>query len=314
MAASIRTFRVRPGPWTKRICYVFTGVMNKCKRKISSESHNYCLNILRKHDYENFLCLLQLPHQALASAVAVRAFNAEIAGIKDSVSEKTIGQMRFRFWKDSIENIYKSRPPNHPIAIELSRAVESHKLSKRWFNRVLEAREETIDDRPFQTLESAEEHAENTSSSILYLILESLGVQDLHADHAASHIGRAQGLVTLLRSVPFHAQRRNVLLPMEITSKHKVSQEDLIRGKMEQPAKDVMFEIASRANAHLETARSFRKDVPKEALPAFLVTLPMHDFLTAIQKVDFDVFDPKLQRRNHMLPVRLWLQHKRKTY
>ncbi|XP_033105114.1 NADH dehydrogenase (ubiquinone) complex I, assembly factor 6-like isoform X2 [Anneissia japonica] len=225
-----------------------------------------------------------------------------------------IGQMRFRFWKDALENIYKGRPPDHPIATELHRAVGSHKLSKRWLSRLLEAREESIDDKAFQTLEAAEQHAENTASSTLYLILESLGVQNLHADHAASHVGRAQGLATLIRSVPFHARRRNVLLPMDVTSKHKVSHEDIFRGKIDQRVKDVIFEIASRANMHLETARSFRQDVPKEAFPLLLVTRPLQDFVDAIQKADFNAFDPKLQKRNYMLPLRLWLQQMRRTY
>lgn len=42
------------------------------------------------------------------------------------------------------------------------------------------------------------------------------GVKDVHADHAASHIGKAQGIVTCLRATPYHSQRRRVYLPMDI--------------------------------------------------------------------------------------------------
>lgn len=42
------------------------------------------------------------------------------------------------------------------------------------------------------------------------------GVTDVHADHAASHIGKAQGIVTCLRATPYHSSRRKVYLPMDI--------------------------------------------------------------------------------------------------
>lgn len=36
------------------------------------------------------------------------------------------------------------------------------------------------------------------------------------ADHAASHVGKAEGVVTLLRATAYHRTKRNVLLPMDI--------------------------------------------------------------------------------------------------
>ena len=37
----------------------------------------------------------------------------------------------------------------------------------------------------------------------------------MQADHAASHAGRCDGLVTLVRALPHHAQRSRVLLPID---------------------------------------------------------------------------------------------------
>lgn len=38
----------------------------------------------------------------------------------------------------------------------------------------------------------------------------------MSADHAASHVGKAEGVVTLLRATAYHRTKRNVLLPMDI--------------------------------------------------------------------------------------------------
>lgn len=49
-----------------------------------------------------------------------------------------------------------------------------------------------------------------------HVISAILGVRDIHADHAASHIGKAQGIVTCLRATPYHSARQKVFLPMDI--------------------------------------------------------------------------------------------------
>ena len=45
------------------------------------------------------------------------------------------------------------------------------------------------------------------------------GVEDVNSDHAASHVGKAETIVTLLRAVPYHCSRRVVLLPMDIVTR-----------------------------------------------------------------------------------------------
>ena len=48
-----------------------------------------------------------------------------------------------------------------------------------------------------------------------------LGVKDVHADHAASHIGKAMGIVTLLRAAPYLVSQSKVYIPSDILIKVK---------------------------------------------------------------------------------------------
>ncbi|KAL8589320.1 hypothetical protein ACOMHN_052323 [Nucella lapillus] len=274
----------------------------------------YCVKLVKNHDYENYLCCLLLPKQLQRAAFAVRAFNVELAQVRDVVSEKTIGAMRMQFWKDAVDKLLEGSPPQTPVAVELAGAARYFKMSKRHFKNIVEARAGQLETDGFRTLEEIEKYAENTSSSLHYLVLECLGVKNVHADHAASHIGKAQGLTTVLRALPYHAQRRRVYLPLDLIVKHKVSQEDVIRGRSEQSLLDAVFDLASAAHVHLQTARSFQKDVPKEAFGAFLNTLPCDLYLQNLEKVNFNAFDPKLQGRNSSLPFQLWLQKQRRKY
>uniref|UniRef100_A0A8P4GLN7 NADH dehydrogenase (ubiquinone) complex I, assembly factor 6 n=1 Tax=Dicentrarchus labrax TaxID=13489 RepID=A0A8P4GLN7_DICLA len=272
------------------------------------------LLLLRSRDYDGFVSSLLLPEEARRSSLALRAFNVELAQVKDSVSQKTIGLMRMQFWKTAIEDIYRDDPPNQPVTAELWRAVRQHYLTKRWLLRIITEREKDLDDRAYRNLQELEAYSENTQSSLLYLLLESLGLKNVHADHAASHIGKAQGIVTCLRATPYHSSRRKVYLPMDICMLHGASQEDFIRGSREQNVRDVVYDIASQAHVHLQHARSFSSNVPATATPAFLQTVVVEDYLQRVRRADFDVFSPSLQNKNPLLPFQLYLRSWKKTY
>uniref|UniRef100_A0A3Q2XUX2 NADH dehydrogenase (ubiquinone) complex I, assembly factor 6 n=1 Tax=Hippocampus comes TaxID=109280 RepID=A0A3Q2XUX2_HIPCM len=270
--------------------------------------HNerFCLELVRSRDYEGFVCSLLLPEAARRSALALRAFNVELAQVKDSVSQKSLGLMRMQFWKTAIEEIYRDKPPNQPVSVELWRAVKKHNLTKRWLTRIITEREKDLDDRGYRNLQELESYAENTQSSLLFLLLESLGVKDVHADHAASHVGKAHGIVTCLRATPHHSSRRKVYLPMDICMLHGASQEEFIRRSQEQSIRDVVYDIASQAHVHLEHARSFGPSVP--------AAVALEDFLQRLRKADFDIFHPSLQKRNPLLAIQLYLRSWKKTY
>jgi NADH dehydrogenase [ubiquinone] 1 alpha subcomplex assembly factor 6 len=140
------------------------------------------------------------------------------------------------------------------------------------------------------TLDSLLAHAESTSSTLNYLLLRllSLHTSDL-LSHAASHMGVAQTIATLLRALPYHAAQRRMVIPAEITAKHGVNQEAVFRSiggggvDAEENGKkleDAVFEFATVANDHVLTAREMLKEggkVPARAMPPFL-SMVSHPF------------------------------------
>lgn len=136
-------------------------------------------------------------------------------------------------------------------------------LDKKVLNRVYLKRMVSARDRPpkepFRTVEEIQQYAEQTYSSLFYLLLESIGVKDLNADHAASHLGKAQGLATLLRAIPHLSHGFLLHVPQELLQKYGVSSADrappAFNTSQEQKAvEECVFEIASLANQHLTKA------------------------------------------------------------
>lgn len=122
------------------------------------------------------------------------------------------------------------------------------------------------------TVDSLTAHAEATSSTMFYLLASLLSLSSPTLDHAASHLGVAQTFTTLLRGLPFHVKHGRMVIPTEITSKHGVVQEEVIRNGHAKGLDSAVFELATLANDHLLTARNIahQKGVPSGALPILL--------------------------------------------
>nr|XP_053627726.1 NADH dehydrogenase (ubiquinone) complex I, assembly factor 6-like [Cherax quadricarinatus] len=231
----------------------------------TTSTAQYCLHLVKQYDYENFLSVLLLPQTARTTALAIRAFNVELSQVSDVTSETLMAKMRLQFWRETLSQIYKSTAPRQPVAMELQRAVKQHGLSKRWLQNLIDSRENQLNNKQFASLAAVEDYCEMSNSSLYYLILQGLGIKNVHADHAASHLGKAEGILKLVRGVPHYGAKRKVFLPREIMLKYGVSDEDVIRGSKEQKVRDVIYDTASLAHHHLDQARGLIRSVPKDA-------------------------------------------------
>jgi NADH dehydrogenase [ubiquinone] 1 alpha subcomplex assembly factor 6 len=193
-----------------------------------------------------------------------------------------------QFWRDSLDRTFAGNPPREPICLLLRKALDD--LSERadastqtsiryWLLRVLKARERYMGNRPFPSLETLEDYAENTYSGLMYATLAAIPMRSLHVDHLASHIGKACGIVAALRGIPVLAApsppveshkgkevspRRDpvLLLPLQTMAEAGVSEEDVFRQGPTAPGfKDAVFKVATRANDHLITAREMMKNL-----------------------------------------------------
>lgn len=246
-----------------------------------------------KYDSPSYTLLAFIPPASQTAYLAIRAFNLEIARIADTISNPTVGAMRYQFWRDNITRAFAGTPPKQPVSILLAHVLAdldartngTGKLSKNWFMRVIGEREKYSDGRPYVDLEALEKYAENTYSTLLYLTLQCLPMASVTADHVASHIGKASGITAILRGLPLVAfppppnhhsnstslggtldthrrQQGSVMLPLDVMAKTGVREEDVLRqGAEANGLRDAVFEVATRASDHLITAREMLKNV-----------------------------------------------------
>ncbi|RHZ68889.1 hypothetical protein Glove_292g25 [Diversispora epigaea] len=105
-----------------------------------------------------------------------------------------------------------------------------------------------------------------------------------------------------------------MMLPVNILAKYNISQEEIFRSGSVEGLNDAIFEIATLANDHLLTARTFLKDISKQALPALLSAVSCDLYLKKLEKYNFNIFEPKLNRKDWKLPIKLWFNYNKNKF
>lgn len=273
----------------------------------------YCRDALKRYDYPSYLLSTFQPSHSLDSFLALRALNVDLALIPDNVSNTMVGKMRYQFWTETVDKAFRGVPPAQPIAVLLDHILEQGvQLTKPYVLRMIAERERRIDNMTFPSLSGLESYAEKTYSTLLYLHLESMNVRRPAVDDIAQHIGLAMGITSTLRGFPYFISKKIVPLPTDICTKHDLRQEDLLRQRDVKGLADAVFEVATRANDHLISAKVKIRELKespetrKNANAVFLNAIPSKLFLERLESYDFDATEPKLLKREWKLPYRLW--------
>jgi NADH dehydrogenase [ubiquinone] 1 alpha subcomplex assembly factor 6 len=195
------------------------------RRLVSTTANaDYCLNLVKSHDFENYLIGLLVPRQDRSHFFAVHAFNVEMALIKSStLDNKNAARMRCKWWLELLSHVYDSgggfdqSSYQHPVAQSLSLAIQERSLSRRWLEYIVESRLQDILSPQPETLSELEDAVEKSHSSLLYLTLETVGPKDKgypqEVDYMASHVGVSFGLVSVLRGTAYDLSKASESLP-----------------------------------------------------------------------------------------------------
>jgi len=277
----------------------------------------YCRELVRTTNHEHYIATLLLPEKLRTAAFAIRALGSEVAGVRDSVSDRTLGMVRSQFWKDAVTSMYQEGKavPNHPVVTEVKRLVDSSLPSQKLLQDLVGSRDSFLADRPFSSLEQVEQYGEAAFSSIYLLLLELLGNDNGHAKHAATQLGKCEGLVTLLRGTPYNVSKRRVHLPSDLMMEQGVREEGVLRrGPLEDGIRDVVEVVASRAQHHLEAARFRSKFLAAEHKLLLLPCVAADHYLDQLSKVECNLWDKSLHTRNSKLPMALAWHKLKGTY
>lgn len=224
---------------------------------------------VRAQDRDRYLSVLYAPEDKRHALFALYGFNAEVASIRDRVSEPLPGEMRLQWWRDVLEAGTAEAAAGHPLATALIEAMNAHRLPFRAFDAMLEARVFDLYDDPMPSRTDLEGYCGETASALIQLAALILDADDApKVANPAGHAGCAQAIAGLIRSIPLHRSRGQCYVPVEILSAAGTTPEAFIRLEDKSAAERALDMMIALAQEHWN---AFVRNplIPGPILPAF---------------------------------------------
>jgi NADH dehydrogenase [ubiquinone] 1 alpha subcomplex assembly factor 6 len=251
--------------------------------------------LLRRHDRDRFQTALFAPADRREALLALYAFNYEIARVRETVTEPMLGQIRLQWWREIVAAAFAGEPPRrHLVAIPLTRAIRDCRLSRAHFDRLINARERDLIDEPLPDFVALEDYAKATSSPLMQLALEVLGIRSPEAQETARQVGIGYALAGLLRAMPFHAYAGRSFVPEETARRVGLDPDDYAARRGTPAVCAAAREIAEAAIRYLRSARQRRLTIPRAGLAAVLPAIVAARFVARLRRAGYDPFAPSV--------------------
>lgn len=256
----------------------------------TESSDQYCARELRQQDSDRWLTTLLAPDRHRPALVALYAFNAEIARAREAVSQPMIGQIRLQWWREAWQGIAAGTPRQHPVVL----ALHAHcRGIAGWadLQMLIDARERDMDPAPIADMDELCRYAESISAPLMRLAAGLLGVPvDDGLRRVTDRAGAASALAGLLRSIPFFAAQQRVYLPADRLAARGLPPEAIYQQGIEAAAREVVAEVAGRAEELLAGAAQTKLD--RSLLPALLPAALARPYLRSLRRAGHDPFSP----------------------
>ena len=264
---------------------------------------SYCAELVRQQDSDRYLTALFAPAARRDGLLALYAFNIEVARGREAVSEPMLGHIRLQWWRDAIAEIYGGEPRRHQVVQPLAAAIRRHSLPRPLFDRLIDAREMDLADRPPETLDHLIAYAEASSGGLTQLALFMLDASEAPSQAAGALVGTAWALTGLVRALPHQLRQGRCILPREIMARHGVEERALRDMKPSDAVCRSVQEICVIALEKLKESRSIKLYERPSALPALLPAALAEAYLARLARLGHDPFD---SRNAAPLRLRSW--------
>ena len=254
-----------------------------------SSDFDHARDLVYEADRDRYLTALFAAAEDRPGLLALYAFNAEIARVRDMVSDPLPGEVRLQWWRDYLEGVEHGAASANPVAAALAGTIEKYRLPKAPLIAMTEARIFDLYDDPMPSLNDLEGYAGETSSALIQLgSLVLNGGEDPGTASVAGHAGVAYALAGLMRSLPWHAARGQMYLPKDLLERHGVETRTVFKGETTAELRSALTELRAHVRHHLERVRQQVGEIPPHVAPAFLPLALVEPFLRRMEKPGHD--------------------------
>ncbi len=256
----------------------------------TQDAEAFCTNLVRAQDFRTYAASLFVSPEARRSWLALAAFNAEVAHVRDHVSQPLPGEIRLQWWRDALTGGGKGAEhgavEGNPVAAELLRAMALHDLPVEALVRLIDAHVFDVYDDPMPDIAALEAHCRDTAAAMYALRAKVLGANSPEIARLAEHAGIAEGLTDVMLALPRHAARRQLYLPADLMNLHGVVAEEIFLHQASALLKEALAHLRREARSQMDQALAMLADTPPTVRPAFLPLASVGKILTRLEASD----------------------------
>jgi len=173
------------------------------------DAKDYCNLQVKTNDPDRYLIALAAPQEARDSLFAIFAFYLEIVKISETVSEKLLSEIKFQWWRESIEEVYAGVPRNQAVLVSLKEVLNRFSIKQSLLQEIISSSELALEAREPSDFGELLAYAKGTSGNLLKLSGVILGVDQ----KTSEKLGTAHALLGLMKCVKLHKSQGRIYLP-----------------------------------------------------------------------------------------------------
>jgi phytoene synthase len=274
---------------------------------VTTPAYAHCESLVRERDQDRYYASLFAPADKRPHLFALYAFSAEVARVRDSISNPMPGEIRLQWWRDAIEGAARGDALANPVAAALDDTVTRFRLPRAALLDLIDARVFDLYDDPMPSVGDLEGYLGETSSALIRLAsLILAGGEDPGGAEAAGHAGIAFGVTGLLRALPWHARNGQVYVPADILETHGVTREDIVLGRGGPGFRAALGDLRDLARTHHARVHDLRDTIPPLIAPAFIAVALVPGYLARMERPAYDPFATMIDRPGWRKLIALW--------
>lgn len=260
---------------------------------MATESFAHATNALRVGDRDRYLSTLVIDEKHRPGVTALYAFNADVAAIRERVSNPAPGEIRLQWWSDALEGDGHGAVRQNPVADVLLDTIARYNIPAGTLLRLIGARRFDLYDDPMPDLQSFEGYAGETTSTLYQLAAMILNDGALiEAGDAAGHLGVAHAMIGHLRAFGYVSSQGRIMLPLTLLEANGVREQEIFSRVDSEGLHEALGQIAELAADHLQKAEDAIKALPRHLKPAFAMLVVLKSQLAQINARTGSAFEP----------------------
>jgi 15-cis-phytoene synthase len=244
-----------------------------------------------------YYSFLALPQHKRDAVVAVWDF---CRAVDDAVDETNgdDGRQALAGWRDELARLYDGREPITGEGRQLLPFISRYKLPRSAFDDLIDGVAMDLDERRYDTFESLRQYCLRVASAVGLICVEIFGYRDLHSRDYAVDLGIALQLTNIIRDLAPDLRQGRLYIPLEDLERFGCREEDLRRGVVTGPVRDLLAFQCERARQYYRKAEQALPQKDARGLIAARIMAAIYsDLLKMIERAKYDVFGERIRVR-----------------